>query len=91
MPDLYQDLIRLADSDMYKQQIANAKAHLAQYYAQQGLVVQANTYQESSDEYYKQCGIRQPLTEAEDAAFDIILSRQDIDVSLTALLQPVSE
>jgi tetratricopeptide (TPR) repeat protein len=84
----YQSVLELADTPMYSQQIANAKAHLAQYYEQQGLTVQAENYREASEKYYEEYGLRTPLSEAEDAAFDVILSRQDINTSLTALLQP---
>lgn len=84
----YQSVLELGDHAMYGGQIANAKKHLAIYYKQQGLEAQAQDYQASSDRYYAQNGLREPLTEVEDAAYDVVMSRQEISDGLQFLLQP---
>ena len=83
----YQSVLELGDHAMYSEQIANAKKHLAIYYKQQGLDAQAQNYQDSSDRYYAQNGLREPLTEVEDAAYDVVMSRQEIAEGLQVLLQ----
>ncbi len=84
----FQSVLELGDYMMHSQQIANAKRRLATYYKQQGIEKQAQIYQEDSDRYYLQNGLREPLSEVEDAAYDIVMSRQDIPASLEVLLQP---
>lgn len=85
----YQSVLELGNHAMYGGQIANAKKHLATYYKQQGIETQAQIYLEASDRYYNENGLREPLSEIEDAAYDVVMGRQDIATSLQTLLQPV--
>lgn len=87
----YQSVIELADSDMYAQQIANAKNHLAPYYERQEMTEKAANFAHEAARYYTDCGLHTPLTTLEEATADHIISRQDINESLEILLSPYNK
>lgn len=86
----YQSVLELADPYMYKEQIANAKNHLAPYYERQELEYKALAFKQEATRYYEDYGLYAELTILEEAAADHIISRQDIDESLTILLPNIS-
>ncbi len=82
----YQSVMELGEEHLYDQQLANARFRLASYYRTQGMEEKASAYSEQALEYYKKCGLTEPLTAMEDAAADLIISRQDIGESIEILI-----
>jgi tetratricopeptide (TPR) repeat protein len=87
----YQSVMELGEAHLYDQQLANARFRLASYYRTQGMTEKASTYTDLALEYYKQCGLTEPLTVLEDAAADLIISRQDIRESIEILISHLSK
>lgn len=73
----YQTVLDLGYDVMYAWQIANAQTYMAEYYENMGLEAKSADYRKFSRDFYKECGIRQPLTIKEKAAFDLINSQKE--------------
>lgn len=73
----YQTVLDLGYDVMYAWQIANAQTYMSEYYENMGLESKAEDFRELSRDFYKQYGIRQPLTVKERAAFELINSQKE--------------
>lgn len=73
----YQTVLDLGYDVMYAWQIANAQTYMSEYYENMGLESKAEDFRELSRDFYKQYGIRQPLTVKEKAAFELINSQKE--------------
>lgn len=73
----YQTVLDLGYDVMYAWQIANAQTYMSEYYENMGLEAKAEDFRELSRDFYKQYGIRQPLTVKERAAFELINSQKE--------------
>lgn len=79
----YQNALKHADAEHHMHQIANANKRLAQYYYDQGDVLQATKLYNSSMDYYERLGINHPLTSNEKEVVKIIESKLNDDVPET--------
>ena len=79
----YQNVINIADDDIYPHQVANAHIQLSQYYYSQGEVAKAKSFFEYGDKYYSSIGINQDLTPKEHDIIGIIESKQEEDLPNT--------
>lgn len=84
----YQSVMELAEMFLYEQQLANARHRLAVYYRSEGMNDRAEEYAKAADRYYQICGKDEPLSLLEEAAADLIVTRQEIGESLELLLPP---
>jgi len=84
----YQTVLDLGDNIMYGWQLANAQNNLADYYDSLGVDAKAKELRQNCYNFYKDYGIRMPLTQAEIAAFALIFSQKDnnLDSSLDNLI-----
>ena len=84
----YQSVLELGDSLMYDWQIADAREKLSEYYEKQGMLAKAEEFYKNNLDFYKNCGIRTPLTNLENTSYDIIYKTKDrnLNVSLAHLL-----
>ncbi len=84
----FQNVLDIADKIMYAPQIADAQQYLAAYFMQMGLTEKAEQMRQDSDRFYDTSGIRTPLTNAENMAFQAILNTgtQNLSASIKALL-----
>ncbi|MBP1532263.1 MAG: hypothetical protein ILA52_02030 [Alphaproteobacteria bacterium] len=73
----YQNVLDIADTDMYPSHVANAKKQMAAYYRKISLPQKAEQYQHDSAEFYAKYGITLNLTPAEDIAFKTIVANSD--------------
>lgn len=79
----YQQVLNMADEDMYSHQVANANKHLSQFYYEQGDNRKAANLYNSSNDYYTTVGINEDLTSREQDIIEIIESKQDEDMPAT--------
>ncbi len=79
----YQNVINLADEDVYPRQVANANKMLSQYYYEQGNSLQAAKLYNASKQYYDSIGINRRLDKKEVEIVEIIESRQSEDMETT--------
>ena len=79
----YQNVINLADEDVYPRQVANANKMLSQYYYEQGNSLQAAKLYNASKQYYDSIGINRRLDKKEVEIVEIIESRQSEDLETT--------
>ena len=79
----YQQVLNMADEEMYSHQVANANKHLSQFYYDQGDSRKAANLYNSSNDYYAQVGINEELTSREQDIIDIIESNQEQDMPET--------
>ena len=79
----YQQVLNMADEDMYSHQVANANKHLSQFYYDQGDNRKAANLYNSSNDYYAKVGINEELTSREQDIIDIIESKQEQDMPET--------
>ncbi len=79
----YQNVINLADEDVYPRQVANANKMLSQYYYEQGNSLQAAKLYNASKQYYDSIGINRRLDKKEVEIIEIIESRQSEDLETT--------
>ena len=84
----YQTVLDLGDNIMYSWQLANAQSNLADYYEKLGVSAKAHELRQNCYDFYKDYGIRMPLSKAEIAAFALIFSQKDnnLDGSLDNLI-----
>lgn len=79
----YQQVLNMADEEMYSHQVANANKHLSQFYYDQGDNRKAANLYNSSNDYYAQVGINEDLTSREQDIIDIIEANQEQDMPET--------
>lgn len=84
----YQTVLDLGDDVMYSWQLANAYSNMADFYDNLGVETKAQDLRNRCYNFYKNYGIRVPLTAAERAAFELISNKKDsqLDISLEILL-----
>ncbi|MEE6206675.1 MAG: hypothetical protein VZR95_01305 [Alphaproteobacteria bacterium] len=84
----YQTVLDLGDNIMYAWQLANAQNNMADYYEKLGVEAKARELRQNCYDFYKDYGIRMPLSTAETAAFALIYSQKDnnLDSSLDNLI-----
>lgn len=84
----YQTVLELGDNIMYSWQLANAQENLADYYENLGIAIKSQELRQQCSKFYKDYGIRMPLSAAEIAAFSMIFSQKDnnLNLSLESLL-----
>ena len=73
----YQNVLDIADTNMYASHIANAQKQMSTYYRKISLTQKANRYQQESDDFYDKYGITHALTAAESIAFRTIAANSD--------------
>ncbi|MBR1841371.1 MAG: hypothetical protein IJ778_04495 [Alphaproteobacteria bacterium] len=73
----YQTVLDLGYDVMYAWQIANAQTYMSEYYENMGLDAKAEDFRELSRDFYKEYGIRQPLTIKEKAAYELINAQKE--------------
>lgn len=85
----YQNVINLADEEIYPRQAANANKMLSQYLYEQGNSLQAAKLYNSSKQYYDSIGINRRLDKKEVEIIELIESRQkeDLEVTIAKILQ----
>ncbi len=85
----YQNVISLADEDIYPRQVANASKMLSQHYYEQGNSLQAAKFYNTSKQYYDSIGINRRLDKKEVEIIEIIESRQseDLEATIAKILQ----
>ncbi len=81
----YQNVLDLADEEIYPRQVANANRMLSQYYYAQGNSLQAAKMYNSSKQYYDSIGINRRLDKKEIEIIEIIESRQNEDLEATVI------
>lgn len=79
----YENVLNLADEEIYPRQVANAGKMLSQYYYAQGNSLQAAKLYNSSKQYYDSIGINRRLDKKEVEIIEIIESRQNEDLEST--------
>ena len=79
----YQNVINIADEDIYPHQVANANIQLSQHYYSQGDKVKAVNLFNYGNDYYESIGITKELTQKEEEIIDIIESRQQENIETT--------
>jgi F0F1-type ATP synthase membrane subunit b/b' len=79
----YQQVLNMADEEMYSHQVANANKHLSQFYYDQGDNRKAANLYNSSNDYYNQMGINEDLTSREQDIIEIIEANQEKDLPAT--------
>ena len=79
----YENVLELADEEIYPQQVANAGKMLSQYYYARGNSLQAAKLYNSSKQYYDSIGINRRLDKKEVEIIEIIESRQNEDLEST--------
>lgn len=79
----YENVIKLADEEIYPRQVANAGKMLSQFYYAQGNSLQAAKFYNSSKQYYDSIGINRRLDKKEVEIIEIIESRQNEDLEFT--------
>lgn len=85
----YQNVLSLADEEIYARQVANANKMLSQFYYAQGNSLQAAKMYNSSKQYYDSIGINRRLDKKEVEIIEIIESRQgeDLQATIAKILQ----
>ena len=79
----YENVLNLADEEIYPRQVANAGKMLSQFYYAQGNSLQAAKLYNSSKQYYDSIGINRRLDKKEVEIIEIIESRQNEDLEST--------
>lgn len=79
----YQNVINIADEDIYPHQMANANIQLSQHYYSQGDKVKAANLFNYGNDYYNSIGITRDLTAREEEIIEIIESKQEEDIETT--------
>lgn len=79
----YQNVLSLADEELYARQVANANKMLSQFYYAQGNSLQAAKMYNSSKQYYDSIGINRRLDKKEVEIIEIIEARQGEDLQST--------
>lgn len=79
----YQQVLNMADEEMYSHQVANANKHLSQFYYDQGDNRKAANLYNSSNDYYSKVGINEDLTSREQDIIEIIEANQEQDMPET--------
>ena len=85
----YENVLELADAEIYPQQVANAEKMLSQFYYAQGNSLQAAKLYNNSKAYYDSIGINRRLDKKEVEIIEIIESRQneDLEATIAKILQ----
>lgn len=85
----YENVLSLADSEIYPRQVANAEKMLSQFYYAQGNSLQAAKLYNNSKAYYDSIGINRRLDKKEVEIIEIIESRQneDLEATIAKILQ----
>lgn len=85
----YENVLNLADEEIYPRQTANANKMLSQFYYAQGNSLQAAKLYNSSKQYYDSIGINRRLDKKEVEIIEIIESRQneDLETTISKILQ----
>lgn len=85
----YQNVLSLADEEIYARQVANANKALSQFYYSQGNSLQAAKLYNSSKQYYDSIGINRRLDKKEVEIIEIIESRnsEDMETTIAKILQ----
>ncbi len=79
----YQNVLALADENLYPHQIANAKMHLADFYENQGDGKKASELRTESKRYYDLIGVNADLSSKEQDIITIIEQNQDQNMPTT--------
>ena len=85
----YENVLELADAEIYPQQVANAEKMLSQFYYAQSNSLQAAKLYNNSKAYYDSIGINRRLDKKEVEIIEIIESRQneDLEATIAKILQ----
>jgi len=81
----YNNVLNLADEDLYARQVANANKMMSQYLYDQGNSLQAAKLYNSSKQYYDTLGINRRLDKQELEIVEIIESHQQEDLQQTIM------
>ena len=79
----YQNVLKMADEEIYPRQIANAGKMLSQFYYEQGNNLQAAKLYNSSRSFYDSLGINRRLERQEVEVIEIIEAKQGNELSAT--------
>lgn len=79
----YQNVLSMADEEIYPRQIANAEKMLSQYYYEQGNNLQAAKLYNDSKSFYDSLGINHRLERQEIEVIEIIEAKQGEDLAET--------
>ena len=79
----YQNLLKMADEEIYPQSVANANKMMSQYLYAQGNSLQAAKLYNSSKQYYDSLGINRRLDKQEIDIIEIIESHQQSELQAT--------
>lgn len=79
----YQNVLSMADEEIYPRQIANAEKMLSQYYYEQGNNLQAAKLYNSSKSFYDSLGINHRLERQEVEVIEIIEAKQNDELAET--------
>ena len=84
----YQQVMDMADEELYPQSVANAKKILSQYYYAEGNSLQAAKFYNQSKQFYDSIGINRRLDKKEIEIIEIIEShrQQDIESVISRIL-----
>lgn len=84
----YQNVINMADEEVYARQVANANGMLSKYYYDQGNSLQAAKLYNNSKQYYDSIGINRRLDKKEVEIIEIIEENKgkDIENTITKIL-----
>ncbi len=77
----YQNVLALADENLYPHQIANANKNLAVFYQNQGDNTKASLLRSEAEKYYNTVGINKELSGREQNIIEIIESKLEENIS----------